>query len=263
MSTDLMNAPWKVRVELGEAHKINNRRGAPMGRSDELPEDVKQDIAVVELTLTRLLWIDGDYDSGGAYWGSGMPCGQQKEWDYIYMAQGEFEDERVRIFTRAKNRADAWHDMRCVLVKAVLIPNPERKRSPYKPANEFAAAYIKTMLWITNDNSDPDTGGDPLDENFDGKPGEFGPGVWDSIIDECAKFQKENAVDLACEGVTYGPDYGQEGRAGHDFFLTRCGHGAGFWDGDWPKEEGKRLTEASQRYGEIYVYVGDDGKLYI
>ncbi len=23
-------------------------------------------------------------------------------------------------------------------------------------------------------------------------------------------------------------------RAGHDFWLTRQGHGAGFWDGDWP-----------------------------
>lgn len=51
-------------------------------------------------------------------------------------------------------------------------------------------------------------------------------------------------------------------QVGHDFFLTRCGHGAGFWDrglgelGDW-------LTDRANRYGEQDAYVGDDGRLYV
>jgi len=54
-------------------------------------------------------------------------------------------------------------------------------------------------------------------------------------------------------------------RAGHDFWLTR--HGAGFWDGDWEfkiedKNVGKHLTEMSKPYGEISIYVGNNGKLY-
>ena len=57
-------------------------------------------------------------------------------------------------------------------------------------------------------------------------------------------------------------------RAGHDFWLTRNGHGAGFWDGDWSEdymgtEVGELLTEASRPYGDVYVHKGDDGLTYI
>ncbi len=51
-------------------------------------------------------------------------------------------------------------------------------------------------------------------------------------------------------------------RAGHDFWLTRQGAGAGFWDGDWPEAAGKRLTESSKTFGETTLYVGDDGKIH-
>lgn len=37
-------------------------------------------------------------------------------------------------------------------------------------------------------------------------------------------------------------------QAGHDFWLTRNGHGAGFWDGGWEEELGSRLTELSQLF---------------
>lgn len=50
-------------------------------------------------------------------------------------------------------------------------------------------------------------------------------------------------------------------RAGHDFWLTRCGHGAGFWDrglGDI----GCKLTEAASVYGSVDLYIGDDGLIY-
>ncbi len=51
--------------------------------------------------------------------------------------------------------------------------------------------------------------------------------------------------------------------AGHDFWLTRCGHvGAGFWDGDWPQDVSDRLTEASEKFGDVDLYVGDDGMIY-
>jgi hypothetical protein len=48
--------------------------------------------------------------------------------------------------------------------------------------------------------------------------------------------------------------------AGHDFHLTRNGHGAGFWDGDW-KELGDRLTEAAKVYGSCEVHSFSDGEL--
>lgn len=58
--------------------------------------------------------------------------------------------------------------------------------------------------------------------------------------------------------------FSNEARAGHDFWLTRNGHGVGFLDRDELSEaDQKRLTEASKEFGECYLYVGDDGKLYI
>ncbi len=73
---------------------------------------------------------------------------------------------------------------------------------------------------------------------------------------DCAKFISENDTLLHDGGKE--PD-----QAGHDFWLTRNGHGAGFWDGDWPEEIGKKLTAAAKKFGETDLYVGDDGKLHI
>jgi hypothetical protein len=78
---------------------------------------------------------------------------------------------------------------------------------------------------------------------------------------DCAKFQAENAADLALYDH---PQWSTDGLGGHDLSLTRCGHGCGFWDRDecLPKDAGKRLTEAAQKLGGYYLYVGDDGKIY-
>lgn len=40
----------------------------------------------------------------------------------------------------------------------------------------------------------------------------------------------------------------EPGQVGHDFWLTRNRHGAGFWDRGKP--EGDRLTELANAYGE-------------
>lgn len=47
-------------------------------------------------------------------------------------------------------------------------------------------------------------------------------------------------------------------RAGHDFYLTHNGHGAGFWDGDWP-EHGDRLTELASQYPCIEAVDDEQG----
>lgn len=51
-------------------------------------------------------------------------------------------------------------------------------------------------------------------------------------------------------------------QAGHDFFLNRNGHGAGFWDRYWAKddlcERGDKLSDLCKPYGDTneYVYKG-------
>jgi len=72
---------------------------------------------------------------------------------------------------------------------------------------------------------------------------------------DCEAFLVENEQDVAVllDGDHEMPDIM------HDFWLTRNGHGCGFWDGDYPKEIGDRLTESSDRFGEVNIYVGDEG----
>ena len=49
---------------------------------------------------------------------------------------------------------------------------------------------------------------------------------------------------------------------GHDLLLTRNGHGSGFWDRGLD-EIGDQLTDVCKKMGEVYVYEGDDGMIYI
>lgn len=68
-------------------------------------------------------------------------------------------------------------------------------------------------------------------------------------IMDCQAFQESNTADLADADPA---------QAGHDFWLTRNHHGAGFWDGDYPKEIGKRLTDAAHVYGEVNVWYNEE-----
>lgn len=54
-------------------------------------------------------------------------------------------------------------------------------------------------------------------------------------------------------------DWSKAAQAGHDFWLTRNGHGCGFWEpGDWPIN-GKILDLAAKHYGEFQpVFVSDE-----
>ena len=116
---------------------------------------------------------------------------------------------------------------------------------------EFILGYKVCALWASNDDSDEEYGC-PLDENY---------GFCDideddilSIEKDCREFIKENESLLDQVG-----DYEQHG---HDYWLTRNHHGAGFWDRGYG-EIGNTLTENARKKGEVYLYVGVDGMLHI
>ena len=77
----------------------------------------------------------------------------------------------------------------------------------------------------------------------------------DKMIADCADFQ-ERFGELI-EGGGMGFEHG-----GHDFWLTRNGHGAGFWDGDWEEPQATELDKAATSYGEFDLYLGDDGQIH-
>lgn len=102
----------------------------------------------------------------------------------------------------------------------------------------------------------------PLDRDF--SVTDFSPEGMTRALADCEKFQADNAETIAAaisEGVTCGPDFGPEERGGHDFWLSRNGHGAGFFDGDWPEPYGDKLQDAARAFGELHPYVDGNGQI--
>ena len=126
----------------------------------------------------------------------------------------------------------------------------------------FISAYIECALWSSHDDSDPETGGEPLDRNYSRE--DLAPEALARIEEDCRDFYDANEPTWRDRYVYNGWD--EDERAGHDFWLTRNHHGAGFWDRDWLQEPGENigetLTQACRPYGEVYLYIGDDGKIY-
>lgn len=114
----------------------------------------------------------------------------------------------------------------------------------------FYASYVRTAFWSTNDESD-ESGGEPLDKNYD--KSDLAPETAAAMRKDCEAFLTAHAALVE----------GQEEQAGHDFWLNRNGHGAGFWDGDWPEPAATTLDKASKAFGEVNLYVGDDGRIYL
>ena len=117
------------------------------------------------------------------------------------------------------------------------MPTVKKAAGTYPTGDDFADSYVETALWSSNDESDPN-GGEPLDKNYDAS--DIAPASLAAMKRDCDKFQSENRelLDRAEEG----DGHTTSARQGHDFWLTRNGHGAGFWDGDYP-ETGKALAE--------------------
>ena len=91
---------------------------------------------------------------------------------------------------------------------------------------------------------------DSVDDHFDLT--DFTVRALRKACEDCDAFQATHDDDLCDEDSE---------TAGHDFWLTRNGHGAGFWDGDYESDKGERLTKACEVFGELYIWVNEDGKL--
>lgn len=110
----------------------------------------------------------------------------------------------------------------------------------------FTQAYITAALWSSSD------AGEPLDKTYSIE--DIAPETLTRMQEDCDKFRDDAKIMVIIAG--------NDEQAGHDFWLTRNHHGAGFWDGDW-EEHGDTLTAHAQNFRECDLYVGDDGKLYL
>lgn len=109
----------------------------------------------------------------------------------------------------------------------------------------FVTGYFECAEWLW-----PEPSGDG-DDGFDrSKVRGWHSSAIRAMRDDCRAFWRSNRGDLAkyAEARSWGD-------AGHDFFLTREGHGAGFWDRGLG-ELGDRLSKACKGWGEYgYPYL--------
>lgn len=115
---------------------------------------------------------------------------------------------------------------------------------------EAAEGYMRCALWLCSHPDADENSGEPLlDSEFSVE--DFTLEAKLAAVEICDKFIRENRADL---------EEWDASQIGHDLWLTRNGHGVGFWDRDTGTEEGReRLDKAAEALGEENCYFADGG----
>jgi len=117
-------------------------------------------------------------------------------------------------------------------------------------AASFTDAYLTCLAWSSTDDAMSDRHAELTLEELE-------PDSRAALVADCVAFYADQA-ELWADGWT-------DEQAGHDFALTRNGHGAGFWDryydGGPNDAAGDQLTDACRPYGTAELYELDDGRI--
>ena len=131
----------------------------------------------------------------------------------------------------------------------------------------FTTAYFEALLWAEHDIDDKDN--DLLDDRY---------GIED--IDQQSRDEARAECDLFLaisgeyiEAATLHGEYADRSGqglhmreaieiAGHDFLLTRNGHGVGFWDRGLGAI-GDNLSAIAESFGSVYIFSNGTNTFYI
>ncbi len=204
-------------------------RGAAMGRASDLPFDTRE-----PLTIRRVPIVDG-YDPGGTYWG---------EPDDLYCVFDGNDPVRVCYL-----RAGSYEAAKAQFPHAEFPTADEPSEADLA---DMLAGYVRCALWSSVDDDKP------MDETC--TEDDLAPATLEEMRRTVEAFARGNAALLLPNiGKGRGCDWSL---AGHDLWLTQSETGAGFGDGDWPRDVDRKLYEAAGRVPRMDLYVGDDGKVY-
>ena len=128
----------------------------------------------------------------------------------------------------------------------------------------FIDGYIDCALWAGLDIGRTDGSGNnpPLDEHY-GRA-DFTDASIERIAAECRAFCATNMADLSYLEDRFPLE---AEAAGHDFYLTREHHGAGYWDRYYGKNEDMRaaflrVSDAAKAEGEVWIDPMPEGLSY-
>lgn len=151
-------------------------------------------------------------------------------------------------------------------------------KRPQRPTlDEFETAYVEAALWASTCDQMVKTTAHPNGELHRDAPMDHRYGIEhverDTLIamkTECHIF-RHMAGALLEKAATLG-DYAKrdewtpEMRCGHDFWLSRNGHGAGFFDRELVTADGEnvgdQLQKLAESFGEAHLWVSK-GRVYM
>lgn len=131
-------------------------------------------------------------------------------------------------------------------------PAPQKRLSDYK-LTVFQAAYFDAVAFTDCSSADDEIDNPGICE------ADFSQKFIEESVADCEAFVSANE-SLLDQAYELRDDYGNAS-AGDDFWLTRNGHGAGFWDRGLGAV-GKQLSDAAHVYGGVDIYLGDNGLIY-
>lgn len=115
---------------------------------------------------------------------------------------------------------------------------------------QMIRSYIAAAIWAGHDWDNMDESDNPSDLDDYSEDDVTVSGYMRAARD-CLDFY------ASCQDIAHDWDADQ---FGIDFYLTRCGHGAGFWDrGKGPI--GDALTDRAKVYGSADLFVTDTNQL--
>lgn len=110
-------------------------------------------------------------------------------------------------------------------------------------------SYIQCALW-----SSVDSEGNPLDDQYSEE--NLASETIEKMTADVTKFVIDAKDPIINSGMS-------ESDLGYNFWLTRNGHGTGFWDRGLDKEVSDAFCKVCDSFGSSDLYVGDDNKIYI
>lgn len=118
--------------------------------------------------------------------------------------------------------------------------------------DEIERAYWECALWSSTVVLD-ETGAhtEPMDANY---------GIDDVHPATKVSHRTDIIAFVTDEELADALDDMAPARIGHDFWLTRNHHGAGFWDRGLGAA-GELLTKAAHVYGSVDLWIDDEGKV--
>lgn len=113
---------------------------------------------------------------------------------------------------------------------------------------EFVQGYVTCALWASTDTDET-----PLDDRY--VPRDIGADTAERMARDCQEFLRDNTTDLIWYCIAIDARDGTPMEyAGHDFWLTRNHHGAGFW-ARGAGQAGDNLTAAADSWGEFDLFI--------